>query len=138
MGDGSWHDCHMTNNNDLLAAANRSMDLAVRYGVDETNPLWMSEATHENVDYDQHVVLADRNLVRIVRVRLLTEPGYPYYDVSYIYGQMKDGSYVRLADAPMHLSRRNPKGDLIAWAKESKRFAKDLGLLDEGTWSILR
>jgi hypothetical protein len=129
----------MNNNTDaLLAAADRSMDLAVRYGVNETNPIWASESTHENVDFEEYVTLSDPRLARITRVRLLTEPGYPYYDISYIYGVLKDGRHIRLADAPMHLSRRAPKADLIAWAKAEKVFAKGLGLLDEGNWSILK
>ena len=71
-----------------MAAANRSMDLAVRYGVDETNPLWTSEVTHETIE--EHVRLGDPRLERIVRLRLLTEPGYPYFDISYVYGVLKD------------------------------------------------
>ena len=128
----------MTDTNDLLAAANRSMDLAVRYGVDETNPLWMSEATHENVNYDIHTWLGDPNIKRVVRLRLLTEPGYPYYDISYCYVQMKDGQYARLGGYIPTLSKRFIKRDLIAWAKEEGVFAKGLGLLDEDNWSILR
>jgi hypothetical protein len=126
------------NNDDLIAAADRSMDLAVRYGVNETNPLWMSEATHENVEYGLHVTLGDPRLKRIVRLRLLTEPGYPYMDISYCYGQLKDGRYVRLSGAPMNISRRKPKADLIAWAREEGVNAKALGLLDDNNWSILR
>lgn len=130
----------MINNtpNDLLAAADRSMDLAVRYGVQETNPLWASEATHENVDYDVFVTLGSPEVKRVVRLRLLTEPGYPYYDISYVYVELKDGRYARLSNAPMHLPRRNTKAALIAWAKEEKAYAKGLGLLDESNWSILR
>ena len=129
----------MTNNNDdLLAAASRSMDLAVRYGVDETNPLWMSEATHENVDYSIDTYLGDPEIARVVRLRLLTEPGYPYYDVSYCYVQMKDGRYARLGGHIPTLSKRFLKRDLIEWAREAKVYAKGLGLLDEGNWSILR
>lgn len=116
----------------------RHIRIAQAYGVQETNPLWMSEATHENVDYDEHVTLGDPRLERIVRLRLLTEPGYPYFDVSYVYGQLRDGRYVRIADAPMHLRRKAPKADLIAWAREERVNAKALGLLDDSNWSILR
>jgi hypothetical protein len=126
------------NNDDIMTAANRSMDLAVRYGVNETNPLWTSEATHENVDYNEYVTLGDPRLKRIVRLRLLTEPGYPYMDISYCYGQLKDGRFVRLSGAPMNISRRKPKADLIAWAREEGVNAKALGLLDDNNWSILR
>jgi hypothetical protein len=128
----------MTNNDDIMTAASRSMDLAVRYGVNETNPIWASEATHENVDYDEYVTLGDKRLERIVRLRLLTEPGYPYFDVSYVYGQLKDGRYVRISGAPTQLRRKAIKADLIEWAKEEKAYAKGLGLLDDSNWSILR
>lgn len=124
------------NTNDLLAAANRSMDLAVRYGVNETNPLWASEVTHETIE--EHVSLGDKRLARITRLRLLTEPGYPYFDISYVYGVLKDGRHCRIDGAPMHLGRRTIKRDLIAWAKEEGAYAKGLGLLDDSNWSILR
>lgn len=127
----------MTNpTNDLLAAANRSMDLAVRYGVDETNPIWASEVTHETIE--EHVHLGDPRLERITRLRLLTEPGYPYFDISYVYGVLKDGRHCRIEGAPMHLGRKTIKRDLIAWAKEEGAYAKGLGLLDDSNWSILR
>jgi len=129
----------MTNNmNDILAAANRSMDLAVNYGVNETNPLWVSESNHKNVDFNEYVTLGDPRLERITRLRLLTEPGYPYFDISYVYGVLKDGTHVRISGAPMHLGRKTIKRDLIAWAKEEKAYAKGLGLLDDSVWSILR
>lgn len=129
----------MTNHtNDILAAADRSMDLAVRYGVNETNPLWASESTHHNVDFDEYVTLGDPRLERITRLRLLTEPGYPYFDISYVYGVLKDGRHIRISGAPMHLGRKTIKRDLISWAKEEGAFAKGLGLLDDANWSILR
>ena len=129
----------MTNHtNDLLAAADRSMDLAVRYGVNETNPLWASESTHENVDFSIRCTLGDPRLERITRLRLLTEPGYPYFDISYVYGVLKDGTHVRIDGAPMHLGRKTIKRDLIEWAKGEGAYAKGLGLLDDSCWSILR
>lgn len=128
----------MTNNhtNDLLAAADRSMDLAVRYGVNETNPLWASEVTHETIEV--HCNLGDPRLARITRLRLLTEPGYPYFDISYVYGVLKDGRHCRIDRTPGNLGRKTIKRDLIAWAKEEGAFAKGLGLLDDANWSILR
>jgi hypothetical protein len=122
----------MTNNID------RSIRIAQEYGVNETNPLWMSESTHENVDFSVYCTLGDPRLERITRLRLLTEPGYPYFDISYVYGVLKDGTHVRIANAPMHLRRKALKADLIAWAKEEGAYAKGLGLLDDSTWSILR
>jgi hypothetical protein len=127
----------MTNNtNDILAAADRSAHLAMTYGVNETNPLWTSEVTHETIT--EEVTLGDPRLDRVTRLRLLTEPEYPFFDISYVYGVLKDGTHVRITGAPMHLGRKTIKRDLIEWAKEEKAFAKGLGLLDDANWSILR
>lgn len=123
-------------NDDIMTAASRSMDLAVRYGVNETNPLWASEVTHETIE--EHVTLGDKRLARITRLRLLTEPGYPYFDISYVYGVLKDGRHCRIDGAPMHLGRKTIKRDLIEWAREEGAYAKGLGLLDDSNWSILR
>jgi len=128
----------MTTNNahDILAAAERSAHLAMTYGVNETNPLWTSEVTHETIE--ETVRLNDPRLARITRLRLLTEANYPFYDISYCYGVLKDGTHARVQIDELHLSRRTPKADLIAIAKREGVFAKGLGLLDENNWSILR
>lgn len=108
-----------------------------KYGVTQTNGIedvsaWQTFVSEAGTSY-----LGDPELARITRLRLLTERGYPYFDISYCYGELKDGTSVRLDGMPMHLSRRNPKGDLIKLAQEAGVFAKGLGLLDEGNWSVL-
>lgn len=127
----------MTTNNahDILAVAERSAHLTMTYGVNETNPLWVSEVTHETVQ--DTVQLNDPRLTKIVRLRLLTEAYYPFYDISYCYGMLNDGTHVRVNLDEHRISRRNAKGDLIAMAKRAGRFAKGLGLLDSSNWSIL-
>lgn len=118
----------------MIAAADR----ALAYGVNETNNIAFAEYNYEQVDYDEYVTLGDPRLASIDRLRLLTEPGYPYYDISYCYGTLKDGRHVRISGAPQHLRRSKPKADLIAWAREEGAYAKGLGLLDEDNWSVLR
>ena len=122
--------------NDTLARMNRAADIAIRYGVSETNNIAFADYDHTAIEDD--VYLDDPRLVRIDRLRLLTEPGYPYYDVSYCYGTLADGRHVRVQLDEHRLSRRNIKGDLIAMAKRAGRYAKGLGLLDDNNWSILR
>jgi len=129
----------MTNNHNdidhrtaLMAAADRAAAL----GANETNPLWMSEVRHDTVEV--HCTLGDSRLARITRLRLLTDPGCPFFDISYVYGVLKDGRHCRIDGAPQSLRRRNLKGDLIAWAREEGVNAKALGLLDDNNWSILR
>jgi hypothetical protein len=108
------------------------------YGVVETNPL-VTEfgGAHPCESLTETVSLGDRRLAGITRLRLLTERGYPFMDISYCYGVLKDGSPVRVQVTTGPLSRKAPKADLIAWAKAEGAYAKGLGLLDEGNWSVL-
>ena len=60
----------------------------------EINPLvegYHGEVT-ENIQH--HVSWKNPDLKRIIRLRLLTDRDFPFYDVSYCHGQLKDGSYV--------------------------------------------
>lgn len=108
------------------------------YGVTETNPLDFSgEGVHPCDLLTETVSLGDPRLAKVTRLRLLTERGYPYLDVSYCYGELKDGSPVRIQVTCGALPRKGTKGALIAWAKAEGAFAKGLGLLDEGNWSVL-
>ena len=112
-----------------------------RYGVQETNGIELADYSHTAVDFDYyggHTPLSDPALVSIDRLRLLTEPGYPYYDVSYCYGTLRDGRHVRVDIGDSHLPRRGTKRRLVELASEAGRYAKGLGLLDENRWSILR
>lgn len=111
--------------------------IARDYGVNESNPLWMSSVTHEDVDYSEgDVPLSDKRIVSIDRIRLLTDPGCPFFDVSYVYGTLSDGRHVRVDLGAHQLQRRNLNGQLIELAKAAGRFAKGLGMLDNV--SILR
>ena len=64
----------------------------------ETNPHGMSlEDWQKTVGehYDGgHVDWKDPLLAKIVRLRLLSDPGFPSWDVSYCYGVLKDGTKV--------------------------------------------
>jgi hypothetical protein len=123
----------------LLSDMNRSMDLAVRYGVNEENPLWTSEVTHETIQ--DEVQLNDPRLDRIARLRLLGDSdgwAYPYLDVSYCYGVLKDGTHVRVHLPEHSFPKRGLKKALVEMAKEAGVYAKGLGLLDDNIISRLR
>lgn len=108
------------------------------YGVNETNPLDFSAGgVHPCETLTETVSLGDPRLKSVTRLRLLTERGYPFLDVSYCYGELRDGSPVRIQVTCGNLPRRNTKAALIAWAKAEGAYAKGLGLLDEGNWSVL-
>lgn len=110
------------------------------YGVDETNPLADGGTYHENVDRERTYSLAALAQAggKITRLRLLTEPGYPYYDVSYVHGTLPDGRVVPVQATTANLRKSRLKADLIEWAKEEGVYAKGVGLLDEGNWSTVR
>ena len=102
----------------------------------ETNPIndrikEIREAIEEDVR------LNDPRLVRITRLRLVTDPGFPFFDVSYCYGQLRDGSHVRV-HLPWHqFSRRYLKRDLVTMCKEAGVYGKKLGILNDGVLSLL-
>lgn len=101
----------------------------------ETNSLPYADMA---ADYSGlEVALNDPRLARIVRLRLLTDAGYPDWDLSYCYGVLKDGTKCRV-NLPVHrFSRRNLKGALIDMARDAGVYAKGLGLLDESVISKL-
>lgn len=80
---------------------------------------------------------------KIVRVRWI---GGDYimgrgkcYDLSYVHGVLKDGTRVSITHLPAAflVPRRELKKELIEWAREEGVYAKGLGLLDDGNFSIL-
>lgn len=109
------------------------------YGATQTNPIGFASHTHETVDYSRGMIpLGHPDLISIDRLRLITEAGYPLYDISYCFGTMSDGAHVRVDLGDSQLEKRNIKHQLILLARGAKVSAKKLGLLDEGNWSICR
>jgi hypothetical protein len=106
------------------------------YGVYQTNPI-NDEIREIRDSIEETVDLTDRRLVRITRLRLVTDPGFPLWDLSYCYGQLNDGTNVRVT-LPWHqFSRRYLKRDLVQMCKEAGVYGKKLGILDEGVISTL-
>lgn len=122
--------------------ANQTTDRNV-YGAQETNGLVNGSAYHEQVDYSQNLTLAQVAAAHghITRVRILTERtmGGTLCDISYIHASLPSGEIVNVQN---HLDNLTPlralKAEMIRWAKSEGVFAKGLGLLDEGNWSIQR
>lgn len=110
-------------------------------------------ATGEVVDHEYHSQVSYDNLMslrelsdkggRITRVRLLTESwaGTRMADISYIHGQLPDGTIVPVrhdeAGSGPLWGPKGMKAQFIEWAKSQGVFAKGLGLLDENNWSVL-
>lgn len=108
-----------------------------RYGVLESNH-WDGTQVQEWLDdIGETVDLADPRLARIARLRLLSDPGFPFWDVSYCYGVLKDGSRVRVRLTRHQFSKRALKAELIDMCREAGVFGKGLGLFDPETISRL-
>lgn len=98
--------------------------------VHETNPLSESGISHTDYRGAETLDLADPRLVAITRLRLLTDPGCPFFDLSYCYGRDVDGKPVRVFLPRSQFPRRGLSRALVDMARESGRYAKGMGLLD--------
>lgn len=108
-----------------------------RYGVLESNG-WTGDEVQSWLDeIDGEVDLDDPRLAKIARLRLLSDPGFPLYDVSYCYGILKDGTKVRVRLPRFQFSKRRLKGELLEMCKEAGVYAKGLGLFEPETISRL-
>lgn len=90
-----------------------------------------------NADGNQTVYWSDPALKRIVRMRFLTDRGFPLLDHSYTYGELRDGSLVRVQLPFFQLTKRSWKTELVNWARKDRVYAKALGVFDDGVVSIL-
>lgn len=116
--------------NNIEADIERSARLAA-YGVREENPLWLSGISHDQVVQETYR-LADKRVVRIERLRLLSDFGLTWWDISYCYGRLLGGDLVRV-DLGVYqinkIGRGVDKRHLVQIAKANGRYAKDVGLL---------
>lgn len=112
------------------------------YGAVEVNGLVDGDAYHTQVDYTDTYTLAMLAEAKghISRVRILTENtfGGRLCDISYIHAQLPGGKVVPVQVGVDNMTPlRELKSKMIEWAQRENVYAKSLGLLDEGNWSIL-
>lgn len=108
----------------------------------ETNGLIDAKAYHENFSKDNAGTLdwSDPDLARVTRLRLISDAGFPVWDVSYCDGVTKDGRPCTV-QLPFH---QIPKGKgalqrfIIAHAKKDGVYAKGLGLFRGDVLSFLQ
>jgi hypothetical protein len=84
---------------------------------------------------DGRPIWAQPRFARFLRVRLLSDPGYPNWDLSYAFAEMIDGSIVRLFadDVPggrYGFRKRSWKKDAVEEAKRWKVFLKRTEFFD--------
>ena len=97
-------------------------------GIQETNPIpteYHERVTHQITD----TVPWTTKGLKITRLRLLTDKGYPQWDVSYCHGTLA-GKPVRVT-LPFHQLRKGHIiTDIIKHAKQDNVYAKRTGILD--------
>lgn len=111
------------------------------HGIQEQNPSDLNQTNARlqqlHDDGDQTLDLNDPGLASIFRLRMVSDPGFPMWDVSYCYGVTKDGETCRVRLPETQFPKRNLKGAIIEMCKREKVFAKGLGLLDSSNYSFL-
>lgn len=100
--------------------------------VTEVNPLGVNGSEYHGIKR-RRVDWREKGL-RVTRLRLLSDPGYPFWDVSYCYGEIRhaDGSVepVRVNLGFRELPRRRWKTAIVDAAKRDGVHAKRLGIFD--------
>jgi hypothetical protein len=107
------------------------ISLTDRPDVGETNGLVDGIAYHD-ARHKQEVIekvdWATKGLY-VTRLRLLSDPGFPVWDVSYCHGVL-DGKHVDVELPFDQLPKRNYRGFIVQEAKRERVYAKALGILD--------
>lgn len=104
-------------------------EFRTKYGAWESNGLTDPDSyfSEPRIDVD----LTDKELAKITRLRLISDPGFPVWDVSYCHGELKDGTKVRVQLPRHQFKKKWLKNDLVSMCKEAGVFAKGLGLLND-------
>lgn len=104
-----------------------------KYGNREVNP--QSEQDIRNrkaIDHGKPVPLSHPDLVKITRFRLLgwDERSFPYLDLSYCYGEMRDGTPVRVQLDRYQFTKRRWKTEVVEMCKRAGKYGKAMGIFD--------
>lgn len=81
--------------------------------VRETNPISDFDPALKPGAGAATVAWDDPSVVEITRLRYLSDPGHPFWDLSYAYGLLADGTPVRLRGLPYQLPKRGLAGSII-------------------------
>lgn len=98
----------------------------------ETNP--MIDGYHKVVtDKIEKTVDWSESGLQVIRLRLLSDPGHPVWDISYCHGQLPSGEYVNVQlpfDNIPKLYKQGIKGYIVDWAVARGVYAKGTGILN--------
>jgi hypothetical protein len=115
--------------------ANDTRDYRNTYGAIELNGLENGQEYHDQYGDAREVYWTEPGL-RVTRLRLITDPGFPVWDVSYCHGRIGDEP-VRVELPFSQLPRRGMRRAIVEAAKADKVYATGLGILDPTVISTL-
>jgi hypothetical protein len=107
------------------------MHLVNRPAVGEINglPEGQGQAYHDQWANARTVDWSEPHL-RVTRLRLLSDPGLPFWDVSYCHGTLcHTGEYVHVELPFSQLPKRGFRGVIVQHAKRDGLYAHGLGVL---------
>lgn len=107
------------------------MNTVNRPSVGEMNGLADGSKYHENRHKQEEIqrVCWTTKGLKVTRFRMLSDPGFPVWDISYCHGIL-NGKHVDVELPFDQLSKRNWKAEVIQYAKKDGVYAKGLGILD--------
>lgn len=111
-----------------------------KYGVLESNGIDSVPAHIRDAERTEYVSITDPNLARVDRLRLVSDFDTPWWDISYCWGTMKDGTAVRVDMEGLELTRGRGESiarQIVEHCKGLGVYAKGLGLLKPSTISAL-
>ena len=100
-----------------------------KYGAVETNGL-VDPSSYYSVDRSETVLLEDPRLAQVTRLRLITDPDFPFWDLSYCHGRLHDGTEVRVHLPEWQFRKRDLKAHLLEMCKSVGVYGKGLGIFD--------
>lgn len=113
------------------------METIDRPEIGELNGLADASSYHENVTFkiEKQVPWNTRGL-RVTRLRLLSDPGFPFWEVSYCHGVL-NGEPVSVILPFCELPKRGRNRAIVNYAKKDKVYAHGLGILSPLVQSTL-
>jgi len=107
---------------------------AAAYGVKGDFALTSDEVREmrESVDHSVHVDWADKRLAKIIRFRLIGYHPYEYpaWDLSYCYGELKDGTRCLVSLGGRSRFPAKWKSYVVNIARQDGVYAKGLGIFE--------
>lgn len=98
------------------------------YGARERNGLVDGNEYHKQFHDARKVDWTEKGL-RITRLRLLSDPGFPLWDVSYCHGEL-NGEKVHVELPFSQLPKLRMSATIVQYAQRDGVFAKGLGIFE--------